>query len=260
MQRLKNNKHVKTYIKAITPPYSKHDIPHILGTLVAVIILFVLSNITLKHIFASNTSMTPPTKPQILVGTEHPLRIPFTHAEQGTVSIYWLSSTDPIGVSGYKIYRNGSKIGETNDTSFKDNGISGSVTYAIEAYDSAGNTSSSSLHINLPKAWTANVSPNDSVISGFVLNKTNNDPIANTTITTAEGKTIHTDQNGYFYYISLNNNIQSVQLTFNAKSYTSDTENIQLKSGQSVNQTIYLTPQPNVGNMIIDTLLKIFRK
>lgn len=265
IQRLKNNKHVQNYIRAIKPPYSKHDIPHILGTLAAILVLYIFflltnNNITLRNIFASNNSKVPPSKPQVLVGTEHPLHIPFTHAEQGTVFIYWLSSIDPIGVAGYRIYRNGTKIGETNDTSFEDNGVSGSVTYTIEAYDSQGNTSSSALHINLPKSWTAKVSPNDQVISGFVLNKTNNSPIANTTITTTDGKTIHTDQNGYFYLISKNNNIQSVNLTFNTRGYATDTENIQLKSGQSVNQTIYLTPQPNGTNIIIDNLFKIFHK
>src|SRR5258708_1778340 len=128
IHKIKNNKHVKNYIKAVKPPYTKQDVPHLAGTFVVFLILYVIflltnNNITLRDIFASNHSTTPPTKPQILIGTEHPVHIPFTHAEQGTVYMYWLASTDPIGISGYKIYRNGTIIGQTTNTSFVDTGV-----------------------------------------------------------------------------------------------------------------------------------------
>jgi len=254
-------KYVKNYIKAIKPPYTKHDIPHLIITFVIIVIicsLLLTNTITNRHTLASNSGV-PPTKPQILVGTEHPLHIPFTHTEQGTVHMYWLPSTDPLGISGYRIYRNGTKIGETNTTSFEDNGVSGNITYTIEAYDPSGNTSTSMLHVNLPGNWTAHVSPSDSVLSGFVLNKTTNNPISHVTITLANGKTIHTTQNGYYYFIYPGNESQ-ILLTLTANGYNTDTEQVSLKKGQSVAQTLYLTPQTGRENdqSMKQTLLKLF--
>lgn len=241
-------KYVRNYFHAVKPPYTKHDIPHLVGTLVVFLIIFsVMNTITRKHTFASNPPVLP-TKPQILVGTEHPLHIPFTHAEQGSVHIYWLSSTDPIGVSGYRVYRNRVKIGETTGTSFDDNRVSGKLVYTIEAYDPAGNASQSTLNLFLPDKWTENVSSSDSVISGFVLNKTDNSPISNTTITIEGGKTIHVAQNGYYYYVYPRGTDGQIQLTITAKGYTRDIEQITLTKGQSVSQTLYLNPQLSNGN------------
>jgi chitodextrinase len=62
------------------------------------------------------------------------------------INLSWNASTDNVGVSGYKIYRNGSQIASTTSLNYSDTGLSPSTTYSytVEAYDAAGNTAMSS--------------------------------------------------------------------------------------------------------------------
>jgi chitodextrinase len=62
------------------------------------------------------------------------------------VKITWSASTDNVGVTGYKVYRNGSQIATSATTSYTDTGLSPSTTYSytVSAYDAAGNSSSQS--------------------------------------------------------------------------------------------------------------------
>jgi chitodextrinase len=63
-----------------------------------------------------------------------------------TISVSWQPSTDNVGVSGYRVYRNGIQVGETISTSFADAGLSPATayTYTVVAYDAAGNVSAAS--------------------------------------------------------------------------------------------------------------------
>jgi pectate lyase len=51
-----------------------------------------------------------------------------------------------VGVTGYKIFRNGSQVGTSSTTTYSDSGLSASTSYAytVAAYDAAGNTSGNS--------------------------------------------------------------------------------------------------------------------
>ena len=62
------------------------------------------------------------------------------------INLSWTASTDNIGVTGYRIYRNGALIGTSTITSYSNTGLSASTTYtyAVSAYDAAGNVSSQS--------------------------------------------------------------------------------------------------------------------
>lgn len=62
------------------------------------------------------------------------------------INLSWSASTDNVGVSGYKVFRNGTQVGTPTGTAYQDTGLSASTTYAytIQAYDAAGNTSSQS--------------------------------------------------------------------------------------------------------------------
>lgn len=59
------------------------------------------------------------------------------------IGLTWTASTDNVGVVGYKIYRDGVKIGSTSGTSHHDSGLIASTTYSytVAAYDKAGNIS-----------------------------------------------------------------------------------------------------------------------
>jgi chitodextrinase len=60
-----------------------------------------------------------------------------------TVDLNWTAATDNVGVTGYRIFRNGSQVGTTTNTSFTDSGLSPATvyTYSVVAFDGAGNTS-----------------------------------------------------------------------------------------------------------------------
>jgi len=60
------------------------------------------------------------------------------------VTLTWSASTDNVGVAGYIVYRNGSEVGTTSDTTFADTGLSDNTTYTytVLAEDTEGNQSS----------------------------------------------------------------------------------------------------------------------
>ena len=63
------------------------------------------------------------------------------------VNVAWQTATDNVGVAGYHVYRNGTKIATvTAGTSYVDVGVTGSMSYSysVDAYDAAGNTSTQS--------------------------------------------------------------------------------------------------------------------
>ena len=59
------------------------------------------------------------------------------------LSVSWVASTDDVGVSGYDVYRNGTLVTKTGQTSYTLGGLScgNSYTIAVDAYDAAGNSS-----------------------------------------------------------------------------------------------------------------------
>ena len=59
------------------------------------------------------------------------------------VNVTWSASTDNVGVTGYRVFRDGILIATTTTTSYSDSGLQASTTYAytIVALDAAGNSS-----------------------------------------------------------------------------------------------------------------------
>ncbi|HAR43599.1 MAG TPA: hypothetical protein DCS07_13380 [Bdellovibrionales bacterium] len=67
------------------------------------------------------------------------------------INISWSGSTDNIGVTGYRIYRNNVQVGSLAGNSFSDTGLTAATTYsyAVAAFDGAGNTSAKSTAISV---------------------------------------------------------------------------------------------------------------
>jgi chitodextrinase len=78
---------------------------------------------------------TPPTAPTGLA---------VTTATQTGISVGWNASTDNVGVTGYSVYVNGTKVGTTARTSYTFSALSCGTSYTlgVAAYDAAGNVSS----------------------------------------------------------------------------------------------------------------------
>lgn len=75
-----------------------------------------------------------------------PANLGATAPDRSKVNLSWGASTDNVGVTGYNIYRDGTKIGASTTTGFTDTAVTeGAVyNYTVKAYDAAGNISASS--------------------------------------------------------------------------------------------------------------------
>jgi hypothetical protein len=82
-----------------------------------------------------------------------------TGQSSSSIGVTWTASTDNVGVTGYKVYRNGGQVGTSTTTSYIDGGLTGNTTYSytVSAYDAAGNNSAQSS----PPATATTVPPGD---------------------------------------------------------------------------------------------------
>jgi hypothetical protein len=75
------------------------------------------------------------------------------------INLSWSASSDNTAVTGYRIYRNGDDIFTSNSTTYQSTGLIAktSYSYAVAAYDAAGNVSdrSSSVTVSTPATPTA---------------------------------------------------------------------------------------------------------
>lgn len=63
-----------------------------------------------------------------------------------SVNVSWASSTDPVGVAGYQVFRDGTQIASAAGSPYSDGSVSTGQTYSyqVAAYDNAGNISNES--------------------------------------------------------------------------------------------------------------------
>ena len=73
-----------------------------------------------------------------------PAGLTITGTTDSSVTLAWSSSTDDVAVAGYGLYRDGSRIATTTQTTATITGLSCNKSYslAVDAYDAAGNRSS----------------------------------------------------------------------------------------------------------------------
>ena len=70
------------------------------------------------------------------------------------VQLAWQAATDNIGVTGYRVYRNGSLIATSSSTSYRDTAVKPSTSYRyfVTALDQAGNESAASTTVSVKTA------------------------------------------------------------------------------------------------------------
>ena len=80
---------------------------------------------------------TPPSVPTGLSATA---------VSQDEIDLSWASSTDNVGVAGYDVYQNGTKVATTSVTTYADTGLAAntSYSYSVDAFDAASNVSGQS--------------------------------------------------------------------------------------------------------------------
>ncbi len=68
----------------------------------------------------------------------------------GRVDLAWNASTDNVGVTGYRIYRDGSQVGTSAAVSYADTAVTAGATYSytVKAVDAAANVSAVSNAVN----------------------------------------------------------------------------------------------------------------
>lgn len=87
-----------------------------------------------------------------------PANLATTDVQSSSVSLVWDASTDNVGVTGYRVYRDGVEIGVSAGNSYTDSTVLAASTYvySVAAYDAAGNISelSNTLSVTTPGAPT----------------------------------------------------------------------------------------------------------
>ena len=79
-----------------------------------------------------------------------PQNLRTTPTSPNAVSLVWNAATDNVGVTGYKVFRNGTQISTSQGASYSDTGLATSTlyTYTVSAYDAAGNNSAQSSSVS----------------------------------------------------------------------------------------------------------------
>ncbi|MGB7624471.1 MAG: fibronectin type III domain-containing protein, partial [Terriglobia bacterium] len=99
------------------------------------------NNLATSGDFTFTTSAPPDTTAPTV-----PTNLTATAASSTQINLAWTASTDTVGVTGYKIFRNGTQIATSTVTSYQSTGLTPSTTYSytVSAYDAANNNSAPS--------------------------------------------------------------------------------------------------------------------
>jgi chitodextrinase len=98
---------------------------------------------------ASATTQSPPT--QDIQPPTVPANLTATAVSSNQINLSWSPSTDNVGVTGYKIYRNGEQVATTANNNYNNNNLLPSTlySYTVSAYDAAANNSVQSSSVNI---------------------------------------------------------------------------------------------------------------
>src|SRR5204862_1530304 len=117
---------------------------------------------------------TPPSVPTGLRATA---------VSSSQINLSWAASSDNVGVSGYRVFRDGAQIATTSATSFPNTGLSPSTTYSytVAAFDAAGNLSAQSS----PASATTPAASDTTPPTVSITSPANGAPVKGTVIVTA---------------------------------------------------------------------------
>lgn len=104
-----------------------------------------LSESDIQELFALGADTTDPSVPA---------NLSVTSSSAANVALSWDASTDNVGVTGYKVFRDSVQIDTTTETTYIDTGLSVNTTYSytVSAYDQEGNESNQSTPVEATTA------------------------------------------------------------------------------------------------------------
>lgn len=108
---------------------------------------------------------SPPTVPANLSATTSAI-----NTSTSSVTLTWSPSTDNIGVAGYEVFRNGSKIATVITATYTDHTATTNVSYSytVTAFDAAGNRSAASSPLPVtPNPANLNISISGQINPGL---------------------------------------------------------------------------------------------
>ncbi len=109
-------------------------------------------SITIQSSTTSGTPVTtaPPVSSADTVAPSVPANLSVSSVSTSQINVSWTASTDNVGVVGYKVYRNGVLLATTAGLSYSNTGLSAGTaySYAVMAYDAAGNISAQSASVS----------------------------------------------------------------------------------------------------------------
>ena len=88
--------------------------------------------------------------PADITSPSTPANLSTTVTSSSQINLTWTASTDNVGVTGYKIFRDGTQVGTSATASYSDTGLTAATayTYTVSAYDAAGNDSTASTIVS----------------------------------------------------------------------------------------------------------------
>lgn len=175
------------------------------------------------------SDIQPPSSPTSLVATV---------VSSNQVNLYWNPSLDNVGVAGYEVYRNNTKIAAIVTTSFGDTGLTPSTTYTyfVRAYDGAGNFSNPSNLVSMTtpaRISTGSITGTVTSVSGTPLRGVYVSLVVN-----GAKKTYATTSSGVYKITNLPAGTYNVK--FSASHYISKTITITVNSGQITTTNVSL--------------------
>jgi len=144
---------------------------------------------TTYHLTATNSQGSVTAQATVTIGQDTtpptvPTGLSASPVSSTQINLVWSASTDNVGVTGYRIYRNGTSIATAAATSYSDTGLTASTTYTynVAAFDAAGNTSAQSTTAN---ATTAVAPPDTQAPSVSISSPTNGTSLSGSVTITA---------------------------------------------------------------------------
>jgi hypothetical protein len=108
----------------------------------------------------SGADLEPPTAPTNLVATPR---------SASRIDLTWNPSTDNVGVTNYRVYRNGTQIATASGTSYQNAGLqpASTYTYRVIAFDAAGNGSPASNEVSATTLAALPTAPSSLAATAF---------------------------------------------------------------------------------------------